>query len=72
MAINTPKVPNNASNAPVSAEITTLKTRIWRHARTKNGYILDISKIPNMTDEQHLKVIASQYQAAIISMVLSS
>jgi hypothetical protein len=42
MDINAPKVPNNASNAPVSAEIMTLKTRIWHHARTKNGFILDI------------------------------
>ncbi|CEP06838.1 hypothetical protein [Parasitella parasitica] len=48
---------------PTNTQLRSIKTRIWRHARTVNGYFLDISKIRNMTDQQHLIVLNKQYKA---------
>ncbi|KAK4511165.1 uncharacterized protein ATC70_012378 [Mucor velutinosus] len=58
-----------ASNGTPTASTTTstngkIKTRIWRNARTDNGYFLDISKIPNKTEQQHLQTIDQQYKAS--------
>ncbi|CEP09626.1 hypothetical protein [Parasitella parasitica] len=41
-----------------------IKTRIWRNARTDNGYFLDISKIANTTEQQHLQILNKQYPAS--------
>lgn len=41
-----------------------IKTRIWRNARTSDGYFLDISKVATMTEQQHLKIIDQQYKAS--------
>ncbi|GAN11248.1 hypothetical protein MAM1_0515d10807 [Mucor ambiguus] len=41
-----------------------IKTRIWRNARTENGYFLDVSKIPNKTEQQHLQTLHQQYKAS--------
>ncbi|KAK4517427.1 uncharacterized protein ATC70_000762 [Mucor velutinosus] len=58
-----------ASNGTPTASTTTstnskIKTRICRNARTDNGYLLDISKIPNKTEQQHLQTIDQQYKAS--------
>ncbi|CEP15119.1 hypothetical protein [Parasitella parasitica] len=50
-------------NTNASTSIKEIKTRIWRHARSVDGYFLDISKIPNTTDQQHMGVIDKQYKA---------
>lgn len=41
-----------------------LKTRIWRNARTNDGYFLDISKIAHTTEQQHLQTLDQQYKAS--------
>ena len=41
-----------------------IKTQIWRNARTDNGYFLDISKIANKSEQQHLQILNEQYKAS--------
>jgi hypothetical protein len=43
---------------------TTIRSTIWRHARVSNGFFLDISKIPNVTEQQHLEYLADQHGGA--------
>ena len=53
----------STANPSTNPQLRSIKTRIWRHARTANGYFLDIAKIPNMTDQQHLIILDKQYKA---------
>ncbi|KAG2209884.1 hypothetical protein INT46_005165 [Mucor plumbeus] len=46
-----------------NTQLRSFKNSIWSHARTANGYFLDIAKIPNMTDQQHLIILDKQYKA---------
>lgn len=44
--------------------IRTIHSRVWRHSLYKNGFIVEISKIPNnFTDIQHLRVAHASYGA---------
>jgi hypothetical protein len=56
--IVTSSISNNSNN-----ESKEIRTRIWRHGRSPKGYLLDISKIPALTDYQHLVAINAQYGA---------
>ncbi|KAI9468528.1 MAG: hypothetical protein EXX96DRAFT_451467, partial [Benjaminiella poitrasii] len=38
-----------------------IKTCIWRHAKAPGAYLLDISQVPNVTDQQHLFAIGAKY-----------
>ncbi|KAL9538421.1 hypothetical protein MBANPS3_010943 [Mucor bainieri] len=49
---------------PSTTNRTTIKTQIWRNARNRNGYFLDISKIANTTDRQHMQILDQQYKAS--------
>ncbi|KAK4521700.1 uncharacterized protein ATC70_004234 [Mucor velutinosus] len=53
--------PTASTTPPTNDKI---KTRIWRDVRTDNGYFLDISKITNKSDQQHLQILNDQYQAS--------
>lgn len=54
---------NTRSNDVSAAQAQEIKTRIYRHARSLGGYFLDISKVPTITDEQHLTITGKQYGA---------
>ncbi|KAG2192871.1 hypothetical protein INT47_006043 [Mucor saturninus] len=41
-----------------------IRTSIWRHARSRQGFLLDISKVPTISDVEHLTTIAHQYSGA--------
>jgi hypothetical protein len=53
----------STANPSTNPQLRSIKTSIWRHARTANGYFLDIAKIPNMTDQQLLIILDKQYKA---------
>ncbi|GAN11671.1 hypothetical protein MAM1_0799c11252 [Mucor ambiguus] len=53
--------PTEPATALTNREI---KTRIWRNARTIDGYFLDISKTAGTTEQQHLKILDQQYKAS--------
>ncbi|CEP14001.1 hypothetical protein [Parasitella parasitica] len=50
-SIGTPNVPATPSTN------SRIKIRIWRNTRTNNDYFLDIFKIPNKTEQQHLQIL---------------
>lgn len=49
---------------PTADSVQPVRTQLWRHARVSSGYFLDISKIPNVTEAQHLEYLADQYGGA--------
>lgn len=49
---------------PTSSTNGKIETRIWRNARTDNGYFLDISKIASKSEQQHLQILDQQYKAS--------
>jgi hypothetical protein len=51
-------------NSDITNPNNIVKSAIWRHARVANGFFLDISKIPNVTEQQHLEYLADQHGGA--------
>ncbi|KAI9486192.1 MAG: hypothetical protein EXX96DRAFT_33669 [Benjaminiella poitrasii] len=44
-----------------SSNVTVVQTRLWRQALAPDGYFFDISKVPNLTDDQHFDLIFRTY-----------
>jgi hypothetical protein len=45
-----------------NSEFRDIKTRIWRHSRFPEGYLLDVSSL-NVPGQVYLSVIGRQYEA---------
>ena len=56
--------PTANENPSEDTAVKIVKSVIWRHARTKNGYFLDISKIVGLSDQQHLDLLDAQYKGS--------
>ncbi|KAI8081048.1 hypothetical protein BDF21DRAFT_326368, partial [Thamnidium elegans] len=41
-----------------------VRSLILRHGRSDNCYFVDVSKVPYLTDQQHLEAICRQYGGA--------
>ncbi|KAG1131943.1 hypothetical protein G6F37_013459 [Rhizopus arrhizus] len=61
-------VTDSSTNGYLTSDNTqpdiTARSTIWRHARVSNGFFLNISKIPNVTEQQHREYLADQYGSA--------
>lgn len=51
-----------------------IHTRIWKHTRSPNGYFLDISKVPQFSQLQHIPLLHEQYDSEHmqVSLILAS